>query len=184
MADTGYFQLAGGFDSVGKGINLLFKSSYGVYFIVLLIITLLFKNIITSVIGKVPIFEGSGDQKVNASGNAIAWCISLLAVISIGYGMRNSGPDRVVTALAGPWGIFMIGALGVFVGYSIFKMCENLSKYSRWAWTIAVPLVICSWLYSYIIYSSPVLLWQVLGWIVFGLLLRLGLGFLKNKSEG
>jgi len=142
-------ELLEGLDMLGELFEGIANSPYAMYFIVLIVFTVLFWNILRALLSKVPMFAGDGDQKVNTYGNITAWCISILAILSIGWNMRGQSVDAVVNALAGPQGVFMVMILGLVLGYSLYKGFEGYKKAVRVAIALFGSGTIYVWLLGY-----------------------------------
>jgi len=131
MAGEDFGELLEGFDMLGQLVEGITRSEYAMYFLVLTVISVLFATLLRALLSKVPMFEGEGDKKVNGFGNTIAWCISLLSVMSIGWGMRDKSTEYVVTTLSGPYGGFMIFLGCITLAYCLYKGMEAYYKWVR-----------------------------------------------------
>jgi len=134
MVDPGITDMMEGFETLGQFIHEIFNSPYALFFVVMAVITVLFAFIFKLLLSKIPMFEGTGDKKVNSFGNVISWCLSLLAVISIGWQTKEAGVEGLINAFGGPWGTFIVVALSILAGYATYKNLESASdKVRRWA---------------------------------------------------
>jgi hypothetical protein len=142
MVDQGITDMVDGFKTLGEFIHKIFESDYALYFIVLATLIIMFTYIFKMLLSKMPMFEGTGDQKVNSFGNVISWCLSLLAIISIGWQTKEAGVKGLINGFAGPWGAFIIIAISMFAGYGVYKNLENSSnRVRRWAATVVGGLI-------------------------------------------
>lgn len=152
MAGSEFDGMWDGFNVLGEFISGLFKSenTLALYFVVLLLMTVVIWSILKVILSKVPIFKGEGDATLNAPGNIIAWCISLLTIISIGWQMREKGgPEYMIEALTGPYGNIVMFAAMIILAYSTYQGMEDQDKWSRILYSFGPALAIYFWFTSY-----------------------------------
>jgi hypothetical protein len=143
--DRGMRELAKGFSDIGKFIKEVFESEFGLYLIVLIVITILFANILRMLLSKIPIFIGEGTNKVNSYGNVTAWCMAILGTVAIGWKTKGN-VDGLIRGLAGPYGIFLVIALATTAGYGVYKGLENFRKIVRIWLGFLVGAIIYAWM--------------------------------------
>ena len=171
MADTGLGSLGEGLGQFGKLFEEVFKNEYASFFIVLIILSILFATILKRLVGKIPIFEGGGDLSVNAQGNVVSWCISLLCVLSIGWMTKDQGPSAIVGSLVGPWGYLIVIIMTMLLAYSVYNQTDNMQPWARRAWTLGIAIPFYIFIGTPISQESTVrmMLFILIGVIVFGL---------------
>jgi hypothetical protein len=150
MADSGVNSLIDGFKTLGDLISGIFKNEHALFFVTLAVFLILIYTLIKAVLKKIPFFEG-GDNSVNTQGNVVAWCLALLSVISIGWGMKDKGADYMVQAIAGPFGMGLIVGLGIAVFYGTIKTLENtsLKPNAKWGVSLLLTLLITGWFFGH-----------------------------------
>lgn len=157
MQDNNLYQLVEGFDMLGEFLAFLFQSEQSMYFLVLVIFAVMFKYLLTGLMKKLPMFEGSGDRDLNTSGSVVAWCISLLSVMAIGWQTREMGMGAFVTAMVGPYGVFMAVVLGLMLGYGIWKNLDGYRAGVRRMWAILGGALVYFWMLGFIINDTGLL---------------------------
>ncbi len=177
MADQGMTDLVDGFKTLGKFIHEIFKSKYALYFLVMTVCTVMCAFLFKALLSKIPMFEGSGDQKVNTYGNVISWCLALLAMASLGWQTKGE-VDALVNGLAGPWGVFMIVALSMLAGVGMYKNMESSAeRVRRWA-AIVVGGLVFFWITGSVLQD-----WGWLWAFLIAIIVGVALGFATNRKK-
>lgn len=163
MAVDDYSGLVEGFEMLGEFVRGVIESPDAMYFIVLLLLLLMMVSIVKRLLGKIPFFEGDGDLPVNTQGNIVAWCLSLLAILALGWSMRNQGPEAVVRTILGPYGFWATILVTVLAGYAIYANTEQAAyRATRWCFTLLGSSVVFGWMTGLINESSTFILWPAL----------------------
>jgi hypothetical protein len=134
----------------GKFLELVMKDENAMLFLVLLIVALMLATLLRKLLGKIPIFQGEGDAPCNGQGTIIAWCMTLLTVLSIGWNayQKKIGTTALVSAMVGPYSLYFILLLSAFGTYWVYKACENMADKWRRFWTVAMFCFCIGWLLS------------------------------------
>jgi hypothetical protein len=132
MVQKGITDLFTGLKDIATFIEKALGNKHIVYLLVLISVAILFATLLKSVLRKIPGFQGEGTDKVNGYGNITAWCMSSLAVISIGWKAQGN-IDKLIDGLAGPYGLLMIAALSIAAGYGMYNLFETKRKNVRLA---------------------------------------------------
>lgn len=151
-------ELVGGLETIGQFIRKVTESKYAMYFITLLVFMILCATLLRTIMSRVPLFKGDGDKAVNSFGNTIAWCISILATLSIGWQMRNKGVDVIVNALAGPYGVFLIMLLVGATVYGAYSASQGQPQSIRMFWGLLVGGLLMAFL-NYFAFHDSIYMW-------------------------
>jgi hypothetical protein len=142
-------EMVSGLDMLGRFVSSVFKNKYALLIITLSVVFVMFANILRMLFSRIPMFRGNGDQEVNKYGNITAWCMSALAVVSIGWQTKGK-VDVLVQGLSGPYGIFLILALSITLFIGVYRGFEGLNIWARRFCAIAAGGGLYFWMMAYI----------------------------------
>ncbi|MFT4303301.1 MAG: hypothetical protein ACMXYG_01940 [Candidatus Woesearchaeota archaeon] len=152
VSDPAINDLIEGIRILGEFVKGIFQNEMALFFVLLTILTIMIWNLVRILLSRVPVFKGSEQNTVNSQGNIVAWCISLLSVISIGWGFikePGSSVDAFISAITGPWGVLIIFATCAFLAWSIYSGMQNSDNITR----LLFSLTIAGGLYFYLMYN-------------------------------
>lgn len=137
-------------DSLGQLVADIHKSEYAMYVLTLSILCFLLVTILKVVLKKIPIFSEGED--VNKYGNIVAWCISLLSILGIGWNMwqqQGQTVNGIVNSLISPYGSFIIIFFTMAAAYAGYSNAKDFAKWPKIAWTLIPGITVFFFMYGY-----------------------------------
>jgi hypothetical protein len=175
--------MSDGLAYIGEFLKQIMSDENAMLFLVLGIIALMLATLLRKLLGKIPLFEPQGDLPCNGQGTVIAWCMSLLSVLSIGWmaHTKGIGTAALVTAMVGPYSMYFIMLITILGTYWVFKGCENMPDKWRHFWTVAMFTFTLGTLIGIktgTFTESPLI------WLSMAIILGAGAGFIFKRRAG
>jgi hypothetical protein len=159
-------EMKDGLAYIGKFLELVMNDENAMLFVVLTILVLMLATLLRRMLGKLPLFQADGDLPCNSQGTIIAWCMSLLCVISLGWFAHENEQttEQLVNTLIGPYSMYFIILLTVLGTYWVYKACENMSDDWRMFWSacmFAFTMGTLLGIKSGVFYESPIMILSI-----------------------
>jgi hypothetical protein len=141
------------FESAGRFLAAVLNNTYAVFGITVVIFTMMFYNIFTPLMSKIPVFKGDNNEITNKYGRLVSLCFAMLSslgifgLIFIGGGAANV--QDLLTRTLGPFAT-LAGILVAFVVFGIIyfglKDADVGSKWKRALWGAGLALLFIGFL--------------------------------------